>query len=250
MAEQVTPLDLERMFMGTQPPLFVLEIVVRVLLIYGFAALMIRLMGKRGRRELSPFELLVRVIALGSATGDSMFYPDVPILHAWMVILVVVGCDVGMAHLQYRYTRVQRFVESTPRLVIRHGAVDSDALHAELLRLDELYSMLREKSVSNTWQCMNAPPSRPPHASVGCIQMPSFAASDLAASGPPCVGQRSKSASSPMSGMRKMNSASPKSRPRAASKPGGPISLRSAFNRFSQPFRNTRNSGRFAARRR
>ena len=149
MSEQVTPLDLERMFVGTQPPLFVLEIVVRVLLIYGFAAVMIRLMGKRGRRELSPFELLV-VIALGSATGDSMFYPDVPILHAWMVILVVVACDVGMAHLQYRYVRVQRFVESTPRLVIRDGTVDSDALGAELLRLDELYSMLREKGVSNT----------------------------------------------------------------------------------------------------
>lgn len=149
MTEQVTPLDLGRMFMGTQPPLFVLEIVVRVLLIYGFAAVMLRLMGKRGRRELSPFELLV-VIALGSATGDSMFYPDVPILHAWMVILVVVGCDVGMAHLQYRYGRVQRFVESTPRVVIRDGTVDADALRAELLRLDELYSMLREQGVSNT----------------------------------------------------------------------------------------------------
>lgn len=145
----VTPFDIERLFLGTQPPLFLLEIVFRVTLIYGFAAVLLRWMGKRGRSELSPFELLV-VIALGSATGDSMFYPEVPILHAWMVVAAVVVLDVAMAHLQFRFGRVQRFVESTPRVVIREGKVDLSALRAERLREDELYSMLREHGIANT----------------------------------------------------------------------------------------------------
>jgi uncharacterized membrane protein YcaP (DUF421 family) len=147
--DAVSPLDLQRMFFGVQPPHYFAEIVLRILLIYGFAAVLLRWMGKRGRRELSPFELLV-VIALGSATGDSMFYPEVPILHAWVVVAAVVACDVGMGHLQFRSTRVQRFMESTPRVVIREGRVDHDALRAERLRLDELYSMLREHGIANT----------------------------------------------------------------------------------------------------
>lgn len=89
MSDAVTPLDLQRMFIGAHPPLFLIEIVIRILLVYGFAAVVLRWMGKRGRRAFSPFELLV-VIALGSATGDSMFYPEIPILHAWVVIAAVV----------------------------------------------------------------------------------------------------------------------------------------------------------------
>ena len=85
-----------------------------------------------------------------SSTGDSMFYPEVPILHAWVVVAAVVVCDVGMGHLQFRSSRVQRFIESTPRVVIREGRVDHDALRAERLRLDELYSMLREHGIANT----------------------------------------------------------------------------------------------------
>lgn len=145
----VTAFDLERLFLGTEPPLFLLEIVLRVTLIYGFAAVLLRWMGKRSRRGLSPFELLV-VIALGSATGDSMFYPEVPIVHAWVVVTAVVVLDVGMAHLQFRFGRVQRFIESTPRVVIRDGKVDLHALRAERVRVDELYSMLREHGIVNT----------------------------------------------------------------------------------------------------
>jgi uncharacterized membrane protein YcaP (DUF421 family) len=149
VTDAVTPLDVQRMFIGAHPPLFLLEIVIRILLVYGFAAVVLRWMGKRGRRAFSPFELLV-VIALGSATGDSMFYPEIPILHAWVVIAAVVTFDVGLGHLQFRSSRAQRFIESTPRVVIREGRVDHDALRAERLRLDELYSMLREHGIAST----------------------------------------------------------------------------------------------------
>lgn len=145
----VVPFDLARMFLGTQPPLYLLEIVVRVILVYVFGALVLRMMGKRGQRTLSPFELLV-VIALGSATGDSMLYPEVPILYAWMVIAAIVVCETLMARLQFRFTSVERFLEATPRLVVHEGRIVHEALRAERIRIDELYSMLREHGIENT----------------------------------------------------------------------------------------------------
>lgn len=139
------------MFLGEHPPLFFVEIVVRVILIYGFSVVALRYMGKRGVRQLTPFEFIV-IIALGSATGDSMFYPEVPILYAWLVIAAMVALDTLVANLQSRSKRVNAFMEGLPRLVIHEGRILEGELAAESLRVDELLSRLREKNIPNTGQ--------------------------------------------------------------------------------------------------
>lgn len=147
--EPVTPLDWQRMFFGNEPPLFFLEIVIRVVLIYLFAVLVLRFMGKRGNLALTPFENVV-IIALGSAVGDTMFYPEVPILYAWLVVAVVVLLDNVLATAQVRFRRVNTFVEGNPRLMIREGEVLEDSLKQTRLRRDEFFAMLREQEVTNT----------------------------------------------------------------------------------------------------
>lgn len=46
--DQITPFDWERLFIGVEPPLFFLEIVFRIVMIYGFAVLALRLTRKVG----------------------------------------------------------------------------------------------------------------------------------------------------------------------------------------------------------
>ncbi len=82
--DPVSPFDWHRMFLGAEPPLYFLEIIFRIAALYTFTVLAVRLMGKRGNRNLSPFQTVV-IIALGSATGDTMFYPQVPLLYAFLV---------------------------------------------------------------------------------------------------------------------------------------------------------------------
>lgn len=144
----VTPFDWQRLFIGQEPPLFFLEIVFRVILIYGFSVFMLRYMGKRGQRQMTPFELLV-VIALGSATGDSMFYPEVPILYAWLIIFIVVALNSALEKLQFRHRRVNIFLENIPRLLIHEGKILEKGLEKENLREDELMALLREQHVSD-----------------------------------------------------------------------------------------------------
>ncbi len=89
MEDPVVPFDLVRMFLGSEPPLFYLEILVRTCVVYLYALVLIRWVGGRGVAQMSTVEFLL-VIALGSAVGDAMFYPDVPLLHAMLVISAVV----------------------------------------------------------------------------------------------------------------------------------------------------------------
>ncbi len=81
--------ELYRIFLGNESFLFFLEIIFRTTIMYVYMLCAIRYVGKRGMGQLSPFEFLI-VILLGSAGGDSMFYPDVPLLHAILTITVVV----------------------------------------------------------------------------------------------------------------------------------------------------------------
>lgn len=153
--DPVTPFDWERLFLGVQPSLYFLELAFRVLLIYGFAVLALRYMGKRGRRQMTPFEFVL-IIALGSATGDSMLYPDVPILYAWLIIVVVVSLDRILTFVQTRSKAAFVFLEGTPRLMVRDGQVIDENLQAENIRRDELMALLREQQVGDTGQVQYA----------------------------------------------------------------------------------------------
>ena len=147
--DPVTPFDWHRMFIGEEPPLFFLEIVFRVAVIYLFAAVVVRFMGKRGQRQLSAFEFVV-VIALGSATGDAMFYPQVPILYAWLVIAVVVLLSGLLTKAQLWSRDVNRFLEGTPRALIWEGEVVAENVRKENLRPDEFLALLRENGLTDT----------------------------------------------------------------------------------------------------
>jgi len=147
--DPTTPFDWHRMFFGVQPPLFLLEIVVRVAAIYLFAAVVMRVMGNRGQRSLSPFETVV-IIALGSAVGDGMFYPEVPILYAWVVISAVVLFDVALDKAQLRVRWINRVVEGGPLLLVRDGALVEEGLKAARLRRSEVMGLLREEGIEDT----------------------------------------------------------------------------------------------------
>ena len=145
----ITPFDWYRLFIGEEPPLYFLEIVFRVVLIYAFAVIVLRYMGKRGQRQLSPFELIL-IIALGSATGDSMLYPEVPIFYAWLIILTMVSLNYLLSAMQFRYKFVNNFLEGVPRLLVKEGRIIEENLAKEHLRREELFALLREREIDNT----------------------------------------------------------------------------------------------------
>ena len=167
--DPVTPFDWQRLFIGNQPPLFFLEIVFRIILIYAFTVFMLRYTGKRGQRQMTPFELVL-VIALGSATGDSMFYPEVPILYAWLIILVMVGLTYLVEKLQIRSRRINTFLEGKPQLLVREGELLEDSLKRENLRPAELMSLLRERGIKSTGEVQYA--FLEPTGQLGVFQYP------------------------------------------------------------------------------
>lgn len=151
MNDLATAFDFWRMFFGEEPPLFLLEIAFRTVLIYVYTLVLIRWIGSRSIAQLSLVEFLL-VIALGSAVGDAMFYPDVPLIHCMIVITVVVLLDKTLSYIVARNPRLEDVIEGKSVEVIRDGVIIVQALKELNFGHDELFEQLRLKDVEHLGQ--------------------------------------------------------------------------------------------------
>ncbi|QCO54727.1 DUF421 domain-containing protein [Pseudorhodobacter turbinis] len=148
MDDPIIPFDFDRMFLGSEPALFYLEIAFRTCLIYAYSLALIRWVGGRGIAQMSTVEFLL-VIALGSAVGDAMFYPEVPLLHAMLVITAVVVINKALDTLIYRYKSVEKALDGRTCEVIRDGVVIVDTLRYHNIGKSELFESLRSQGICN-----------------------------------------------------------------------------------------------------
>lgn len=148
MDQAVIPFDLHRMFLGDQPLLFYAEILFRTLVIYGYTLLMIRWIGGRGVAQMSMVEFLL-VIALGSAVGDAMFYPEVPILVAMLVITAIITVNKFLDILILQSDRAKNIIDGRPVALVQDGRILPEGMKASDMGAAEIKAMLRLAGVRN-----------------------------------------------------------------------------------------------------
>jgi uncharacterized membrane protein YcaP (DUF421 family) len=155
MEDPIIPFDWARMFLGDDPALFYLEIVFRTCVVYAYALALMRWVGGRGIAQMSTVEFLL-VIALGSAVGDVMFYPEVPILHAMLVITVVVVINKSLDWMIQRYNFVEKAIDGVTLEVVRDGVIVQKTLCDRNIGKSELFMSLRTNGFTNLGQVRSA----------------------------------------------------------------------------------------------
>jgi uncharacterized membrane protein YcaP (DUF421 family) len=155
MDQLVDTLDFQRMLIGDEPPFCVVEIIVRTSIVYAYTLVLLRWLGSRTIGQLSTVEFLL-VIALGSAVGDAMFYPEVPLLHALTVVTLVVLANKVLDMLMSRSKRIERAVDGSPKEAIRDGVICAEFLAGSTLSNSELFQQLRQNGIENLGQVEHA----------------------------------------------------------------------------------------------
>lgn len=151
MDEEIQPFNWHRLLLGEHGFGYMGEVALRCLMVFVLLLLVMRLMGKRGQANLSPMQQLL-LIALGSAAGDTLFYPHVPITTAAIVLLGITGLTIALDKIASRVGPVRSFIDSHPRILVRQGRVDADALREERTTRDELYANLRQRGARSLSQ--------------------------------------------------------------------------------------------------
>jgi len=155
MDQTVIPFDWARMLLGEAPPSFLLEILFRTVVIYVYTFGLIRWIGGRSISQLSLVEFLL-VIALGSAVGDSLFYPDVPLLHAMLVITVIVLINKGLDFLILWSDSAQTAIDGKPNWIVQNGRLNTEQSSDRGMGRAEVLALLRLEGVRNLGEVENA----------------------------------------------------------------------------------------------
>lgn len=142
---------LEKIFLGDEDWAFIPEIMFRTLIMYLIVLISLRVLGKRGVKQLSIFELVV-IISLGSAAGDPMFYREVGILSAVAVFLVVVFSYKVTSYFVNRSKKFEILLEGSCTCVIENGRFAIENFKKETLAQDEFFAELRQKNISHLGQ--------------------------------------------------------------------------------------------------
>lgn len=145
----------KELLIGDEDWNFLPAVVLRAFIMFMIIVISLRLLGKRGVKQLSIFELVV-IIGLGSAAGDPMFYRDVGILPAMIVFAMVVGLYSLITYMIGRNKRFEKMIEGGPVCLIKKGVFSVDNFKKEMLGEDEFFAELRMQGVSQLGQIEEA----------------------------------------------------------------------------------------------
>lgn len=159
------PLDWQRIFIGDESPLFLVEVAIRTSIIFVFTLMLLRVLGKRGLSQLTLFEVTI-IIGLGAAVGDPMFQADVPLVHSMVVIGVIVGLYRLFLALLRKNEGFERFFSGKASLLVEDGVLHLDALDRERLSQEELFEILRLSGIQQLGEVKRAYLERPGKLSV------------------------------------------------------------------------------------
>ncbi|QIX60615.1 DUF421 domain-containing protein [Hymenobacter lutimineralis] len=152
----VHPFDWQRiLFSEEAPPLFLLEVGLRCLIVYLLILAALRVTGRRGVRQLSIFELSI-ILALGSAAGDAMLYHDTPLLHTVVVFGVVSALYLLFNRLTEKFPAFSDWLEGAPVLLVENGEINLPNFQKQNLTQKELFGELRQLQVEHLGQVRRA----------------------------------------------------------------------------------------------
>jgi len=148
-------IDWKQVLLGDNNWKFLVETVFRTIMMFIIILTGLSILGKRGVRQLSVFELVV-IIGLGSAAGDPMFYKDVGILPAFIVVGIIVGLYILVTYIVGKSKKFETLIEGNPICLVKEGRFAIDNFKKEHMAHDEFFAELRMQSVSQLGQIEQA----------------------------------------------------------------------------------------------
>jgi uncharacterized membrane protein YcaP (DUF421 family) len=140
--------DIERILLGEAPPVFLIEVFFRTLIIYTLLLIIVRWLGKRMTGELTIMEMAV-MLTLGAIASTPMQVPDRGILQGLILLLCAVGFQRGISYLGYRSHKFEDLTQGTPTLMIKDGILQIDSMRNDRISRSQLLAALRQQEILN-----------------------------------------------------------------------------------------------------
>src|ERR1700712_4049652 len=140
--------DLARILFGEAPPLFLLEVFVRTLIVYVFLLYILRWLGKRMSGQLTIMELSV-MLTLGAIVSASMQIPDHGILEGVLLLLCALGFQRGISYLGVLSATFEKLTQGRAGMLVRDGVLQLEVLKEFRISRQQVFAQLRNQKIYN-----------------------------------------------------------------------------------------------------
>jgi uncharacterized membrane protein YcaP (DUF421 family) len=124
------------------------ELLLRVAAVYLTIFLLLRIVGKKHVGELAPFDLVV-LLLLSECVQNALINDDKSLTGGLIAAGALFTLNQLVGYGAWRNKTAERFLEGTPRLLVRHGHVLDEALAREQITRSELLEALRREGCTS-----------------------------------------------------------------------------------------------------
>ncbi|MDP9472075.1 MAG: DUF421 domain-containing protein [Chloroflexota bacterium] len=111
-----------------------MDSVFRAVAIYAFLLVLFRLAGKRSLAQITTFDFVL-LLVIGEATQQALLGNDFSLINACVVVLTLLGLDVGLSLLKQRSTVLDKLVDDVAIVIVDDGRPLKDRM--DKARIDE-----------------------------------------------------------------------------------------------------------------
>ncbi len=128
---------------------------IRTVILYIFAIVSIRIMGKRQIGELQPSDLVVTLL-ISQIISIPIQDTDIPLVNTMIPILLLVGFEIITSALNMKSIKFRSLMQGHPVVIINNGNLDQKLLKDLRFTVDDLLESLRQKDVFDISQVQYA----------------------------------------------------------------------------------------------
>jgi uncharacterized membrane protein YcaP (DUF421 family) len=125
-----------------------LFVILRAVFGYLFLILIVRIVGRRPGKQLTPFEFVL-IFYLGGLTLTGMVGDEMSLTNAVTQILAVGLCHYALAWIRFRSTKVAKLLDGVPLILLEHGQWRTNALSQMRLQDDDVMDMARDQGLKD-----------------------------------------------------------------------------------------------------
>lgn len=126
----------------------ILEKLLRPMIVYLFLIGFLRLFGKRELAQLNPFDLVV-LLSLSNTVQNAMIGDDNSVTGGIVGAFALLAINWLLTLVLFKSPKLDRIVEGTDTVLIRHGKVDKAAMEKEALTDQELKSVIHKQGLND-----------------------------------------------------------------------------------------------------
>lgn len=120
--------------------------IIRTILLYAFAILAVRLMGKRQISEMQPSELVITLI-VSEIAAIPMQNTSQPLLSGIIPVMVLVALEIAASVLMMKSGKFRKIMCGSPIVVIRDGKILQNEMRRLRLTTEDLCVQLRQQNI-------------------------------------------------------------------------------------------------------